>query len=58
MEAVSPMVDVTDKKQLLNTDGDQDDTSTVLYNRLPVGAWLIERMGVLSRLDPVKRKKL
>ncbi len=65
MEAVSQVVDVADKKRLLSTDDNQDDTNTVSYatvcnsyNRLPVGALMIERVGVLSRLDPVKKKKL
>ena len=58
MEEVNSVVDVSDKKRLLSTDDDQDDTSAVSYNRLPAGAWLLERMGVLSRFDPVKKKKL
>ena len=58
MEAVSQVVDVADKKRLLSTDDNQDDTNTVSYNRLPVGALMIERVGVLSKLDPVKKKKL
>lgn len=57
MDRVSPVVvDVTDKKRLLSTDEGEDDT--VLYNHLPVGAWLIERVGVLSSLNPIKKKKL
>ena len=59
MEAISPVVDVTDKKRLLSTDDDiREDTNTVSYDRLPVGAWLIERAGILSRVDPIKKKKL
>jgi len=55
MAGVSPVVDIPDKKRLLSAD---EDDCTVQYNRLPVGAWLIERMGLLSRLDPIKKKKL
>ena len=58
MERISPVVGVTDKKRLLSTDENQEDTHTVSYNRLPVGTWLIERVGVLSRLNPAKKKKL
>lgn len=58
MDQVTPVVDITDKKRLLSAEEGQDDTNTVLYNRLPVGAWLIERLGVLSSLNPIKRRKV
>ena len=58
MDQVTPAVDITDKKRLLSVEEGQDDTNTVLYNRLPLGAWLIERLGVLSCLNPIKRRKL
>lgn len=28
------------------------------YKHLPVGVWFIEWMGVLSSIDPVKKKRL
>ena len=58
MDQVTPVVDITDKKRLFNAEEGQDETNAVLYNRLPVGAWLIERVGVLSSLNPVKRRKV
>ena len=35
-----------------------DDTPRIRYERLPVGVWFIEWIGVLSRLDPIRKKKL
>ena len=57
MDRVTPVVHSTDKKRLLSTEEGQDDTNTVQYNRLPVGGWLIERGGVLSSLNPIKKRK-
>ena len=58
MDRVTPVADITDKKRLLSAEEGQDDTYTVLYKRLPVGAWLIERLGMLSCLNPIKRRKM
>ena len=57
MEWITPIVDVADRKRLLGKEMNEDD-ETIQYNRLPLGAWLIERVGVLSRLDPIMKKKL
>jgi len=51
------MTEATNKliktKQSLSTEED----TRVQYNRLPIGIWLVERVGVLSRLDSVVKKK-
>lgn len=58
MDQVTPVVDITDKKRLFSAEEGQDEMNAVLYNQLPVGAWLIERVDVLSSLNPIKRRKL
>ena len=62
MDRVTPLMDVTDRQRLLSTEEGQDDTDTVQsrvqYNRLPVGSWVIEWMGALSSLNPIKKRKL
>ena len=47
-----------EKSRLLSSGGEEDDTPKIHYDSLPVGVWFIEWIGVLSRLDPVKKKKL
>jgi len=45
-----------EKERLLSTE-DDDDTARIQYRRLPIGIWFVERLGVLSQLDPVVKKK-
>ena len=47
-----------EKNRLLSSGDEEDDTPKMHYESLPVGVWFIEWIGVLSRLDPVKKKKL
>ena len=45
-----------ENKRSLSTEGD-DDSKRIQYNRLPIGIWFVERVGVLTRSDPVVREK-
>ncbi|XP_065904156.1 glucose-6-phosphate exchanger SLC37A2-like isoform X2 [Dysidea avara] len=45
-----------EKDRLLSTEED-DDTIIIQHHRLPIGIWFVERLGALSRLDPVVKKK-
>ncbi len=49
-----------EKERLLSSDEEEegDDTPKIRYERLPVGVWFIEWIGVLSRVDPIRKKKL
>ena len=51
-------LDENAEKNRLLSSGEEDDTPKIHYDSLPVGVWFIEWIGVLSRLDPVKKKKL
>ncbi|XP_065902896.1 glucose-6-phosphate exchanger SLC37A2-like [Dysidea avara] len=44
----------SERQQLLSKKGD---LPRVQYHRLPAGIWLIERVGLLSRLNPKVKKK-
>jgi len=56
---VDEMVEATNKRierdRLLSSE--EDDTIKIQYHRLPIGIWFVERLGVLSRIDPVVKKK-
>ena len=43
-----------EKERLLSTEEDDD---TIIIQRIPIGIWFVERLGALSRLDPVVKKK-
>jgi len=49
-----------ERERLLSSGEEEivDDTPRIHYKYLPVGVWFIEWIGVLSRVDPVKKKKL
>ena len=48
-----------EKDRLLSSGEEEgDDTPRIHYERLPVGVWFIEWIGVLSRVDPIRKKKL
>ena len=48
-----------EKDRLLSSEEHEgDDTPRIRYERLPVGVWFIEWIGVLSRVDPIRKKRL
>lgn len=48
-----------EKQRLLSSeDGEVDNTPRVHFQRLPAGVWFIEWVGVLSRVNPIRKKKL
>ena len=54
----NPDENACEKDSLLSSGEEEDDTPKIHYESLPVGVWFIEWIGVLSRLDAVRKKKL
>ena len=48
-----------EKQRLISSEDEEaDSTPRIHFQRLPVGVWFIEWVGVLSRVDPIRKKKL